>query len=212
MKGTRIWNVIFNANNNTNSHRTNEPRANKEDLEVGLTLWHRQAMQQEELEGGNGLYMSSNSLNNASDLPKLAIQDDIETMDAQQYYTSYFALRRLMNGYKDAFNEIQRHIGGTRRRNKWTQITQANKDISYIWDRWKDSIFWDDGLHYGVLDSDVEEATGERPGLGRHARLHFFSEMIRSCLRGIGPGGCVLLIKQRSASKYSNFVVSLMVN
>ena len=84
MKGTRIWNLIFNANNNTNSHRTNEPRANKEDMEVRLKPCHRQSIQQGESEGGNGLYISSNSLNNASDLPKLAIQDDIETTDAQQ--------------------------------------------------------------------------------------------------------------------------------
>ena len=40
-----------------------------------------------------------------------------------------------------------------------------------------------------VAMRDGKEATGEHPGLGRHARLHFFSKMIRLCLRGIGPRG-----------------------
>ena len=89
MKGTRIWNLLFNTNNNTNSHRTNKPRANKEDLRIRLKLYYRRSNQQVELEDGKGLYISSYSLNNASDLIrmqnqsqhwilKLAVLEDIE--------------------------------------------------------------------------------------------------------------------------------------
>ena len=38
---------------------------------------------------------------------------NMETSMHKSYYTSYFALRRLMNGYINAIKRIQRHIGGT---------------------------------------------------------------------------------------------------
>jgi len=73
MKG-RIWNLLLNTNNNTNFHRTNNPRVNKEDLRIRLKLYYRQSNQQVELEDGKGLYISSYSLNNIRDLIRMQNQ------------------------------------------------------------------------------------------------------------------------------------------
>ena len=80
-------------------------------------------MQQEVLEGGKGLYISSNSLNNASDfirmqiqsqhrIPKLAVQDDIEKTELQgkiemvdnQIHSQHKTLECLL---EDAINQAK---------------------------------------------------------------------------------------------------------
>ena len=95
MKGTRIWNLSLNTNNNTNSHRTNKSRANKEDLGIRLKLCYRRFNQRVELEDGKGQYISSYSLNNASDLIRMQNQSQhwipklvLESMDRERQINS----------------------------------------------------------------------------------------------------------------------------
>ena len=98
------------------------------------------------------------------------------------WFTASCTLGKLIKGYLKAVKEIQKHIGGTRGRSKWTRIPQASKDMAHIWDRWTDSIAWDEvsqevtdecirtkdrWIHLGRLPQaeDCAEAT-------RTARLH----------------------------------------
>ena len=67
-----------------------------------------------------------------------------EKPKVKPYFTSTDTLRTLANGYIDAIKEIHRHIEGTRRRIKWTRVSQASKGMAHIWDRWTDGIDWED--------------------------------------------------------------------
>jgi hypothetical protein len=72
----------------------------------------------------------------------IAVGGSADKHREKPYFTSTDTLRTLANGYIDAIKEIHRHIEGTRRRIKWTRISQASKDMAQIWDRWTDSIDW----------------------------------------------------------------------
>ena len=210
MKG-RNCNLLLNTNNNTNFHRTNNSQVNKEDLRTRLKLYYRQSNQQVELEDGKGLYISSYSLNNVSDLIRRQNQSQHWILIlAKGGKATIIRRHRLNDGQhygvldKNIESDMKWHYGewdcnGKNREEeniRMTSMESARRQTQFC----------------SEMMSDVEEATGERPGLGRHARLHSFSEMIRSCLRGIGPGGCVLLIKQRSASTYFILVVIITLS